>query len=123
MSSFEPEHIISDFKVSGLYPVSKAAIANKNVSVSAIESQSKATPPNNKQPELSTENMNVSDKPTSNDSLLNLPGPSLTSTSRPMPIEIPKPSLMKKLREAIINTLSSEQSTDVKVALKNSKTK
>lgn len=69
------------------------------------------------------ENKNVPDKPTSNDSLLNLPGPSHTSTSRPMPIEIPNPSPMKKLREAIINTLSPEQSTDVKAALKNSKTK
>ena len=116
--SFQAQHVIGGFKGSGLYPISKDAVGNKIVSVESVEtplSEKASTRLNNSNVDLNVPGPSTS-KPNEN---MNSPG----TSSMGSPTAKTHPSPMRKLREAIIQTLSPEQSTEIKEAMKNSQRK
>lgn len=130
-----------------MYPVNKSVLKSRIVSVQLAEpTPSKAQP----QPKIiepgptritkpsedaSQSSDDGSDKSevgllTGNQELLSLPGPSTKNPHLALPgpsssakVAESVPSPMKKLRNAILNTISPPQSSDVKAALKYSKEK
>uniref|UniRef100_A0A1B6JFL2 DDE-1 domain-containing protein n=2 Tax=Homalodisca TaxID=139475 RepID=A0A1B6JFL2_9HEMI len=126
-TSFKSEHIIGGFKGSGIYPVNKSVLEKRIVSVQPtrpMDLQSGAQPKQNsiETPKDIAEAPIGRPEPTGlklANPVQDLPGPSSSVAGLP---EI-SPSPMKKLREAILSTLSPEQSSSIKDALKNSKKK
>ncbi|XP_017302856.1 uncharacterized protein LOC108253432 [Diaphorina citri] len=99
-SSFKSEHVIGGFKGSGLYPVNKHAVDGKIVTVES----SSALVNNNEQPSTSSAANNT--KCITCSSQIDTQ-PHNQPTSPPV-----SPSPMKKLREAILQTISPEQTPE-----------
>lgn len=136
-TSFKPAHIIGGFKGSGLYPINKSVLTSRIVSA-----QPAMLKPNEAQLQLENVESTPKNRPTLEDpedveevgllpgssELLSVPGPSrltqnLSFTTPSREVQVVNPLPMKKLREAILSTISPEQSLEVKSALNNSKQK